>query len=43
MIDVLRPATPGAIQPYEIDQLIGRRALVDLVQGQELCWVQVGE
>jgi sialic acid synthase SpsE len=43
MIDVLRPATPGAIQPFEIDQAIGLRALCDLPYGKELRWAQLGE
>jgi N-acetylneuraminate synthase len=43
MIDVLRPATKGAVMPHEIDQLIGRRALVDLKNGEELRWTQIGE
>ena len=42
MIDVLRPATPGAIQPYEIETLLGTRALADIPQGKELCWTDVG-
>jgi N-acetylneuraminate synthase len=42
MIDVLRPATPGAILPHEIGQVIGTRAQVDLVKGQELRWTQLG-
>ncbi|MDD5368454.1 MAG: N-acetylneuraminate synthase family protein [Anaerolineaceae bacterium] len=41
MIAVLRPATPGAILPYEIDQVVGARAKVDLVKGQELRWTQL--
>ena len=43
MIDVLRPATPGAILPNEIDGLIGKRALLDMKSGQELRWTQIGE
>ncbi len=43
MIDVLRPATVGAIMPYEINQLIGKRATVDLKSGEELRWTQIGE
>jgi sialic acid synthase SpsE len=43
MIDVLRPATPGAILPYEIPLVIGKRALIDLNSGQELRWTQIGE
>ncbi|HEX9090630.1 MAG TPA: N-acetylneuraminate synthase family protein [Anaerolineales bacterium] len=43
MIDVLRPATPGAIQPHEIASVIGKRALVDLPYGKELRWTELGE
>ena len=43
MIDVLRPATAGAIMPYEIDQLIGKRATVDLKSGVDLRWTEIGE
>jgi N-acetylneuraminate synthase len=43
MIDVLRPATPESILPYEIPQVIGKRALIDLKNGQELRWTQIGE
>jgi sialic acid synthase SpsE len=42
MIDVLRPATPGAILPYEVEQVVGTRANVDLVKGQELRWTHLG-
>jgi sialic acid synthase SpsE len=42
-IDVLRPATPGAILPYEIEQVIGKRVQVPLVCGQELRWTQLGD
>jgi len=42
MLSVLRPVTPGAILPYEIDQVIGKRALVDLAEGQELRWTHLG-
>jgi sialic acid synthase SpsE len=38
MIDVLRPAVPGAIQPIDIQQVVGQRSLVDLAAGQELRW-----
>lgn len=43
MIDVLRPATPGAILPSEIEDVVGKRSLVDLVQGQELRWTDLTE
>lgn len=42
MIDVLRPATPGAIKPDQIENVIGTRALCDLQQGQELRWMDLG-
>lgn len=42
MIDVLRPATPGAILPYEIEHVIGARALEDLPAGKELRWTDLG-
>ena len=43
MIDVLRPSTPGAIQPYDISQVVGKRALIDLAAGQELRWTQLAD
>jgi len=43
MIDVLRPATPGAIMPYEIDNVIGKKALNEIPLGKELKWTQIGE
>ena len=42
MIDVLRPATPGAIKPHEIPDVIGKRALHDLPFGKELRWTDLG-
>ncbi len=42
-VAVLRPATPGAIQPYEIDQVLGKRALRDLDKGQELRWSELAD
>ena len=42
MIDVLRPATPGAIMPYDIEQVVGRAARQDIPAGQELRWTQLG-
>jgi len=41
MIDVLRPATPGAILPYEIQSVIGTRAAVSLPAGKELRWTDL--
>ncbi|MCA1899262.1 MAG: N-acetylneuraminate synthase family protein [Chloroflexi bacterium] len=42
MIDVLRPATPGAIKPHEIENVIGTKALRDFKYGQELRWTDLG-
>ena len=43
MIEVLRPATPGAIMPYEIEKVIGTRALHDIDYGKELYWTDLGD
>jgi N-acetylneuraminate synthase len=42
MLKVLRPATPGAIEPFEIQSVIGTRALADLAEGQEIRWTDLG-
>jgi N-acetylneuraminate synthase len=42
MIDVLRPATPGAIKPHEIQNVIGAKALADMPRGKELRWTDLG-
>jgi sialic acid synthase SpsE len=42
MIDVLRPATPGAIKPHEIQSVVGTRALADIPKGMELRWTDLG-
>ncbi|MCD4752308.1 MAG: N-acetylneuraminate synthase family protein [Anaerolineaceae bacterium] len=41
MIAVLRPATPGAIKPYDIHSVIGTSAVDDIEEGQELCWTML--
>ncbi len=43
MIDVLRPATPGAIKPPLIGSVIGTRALKDMPAGKEIRWTDLGE
>lgn len=43
MIDVLRPATPGAIKPPHLQEVIGTRALQDMPKGKELRWTDLGE
>ena len=42
MIDVLRPATPGAILPAHLQEVIGTKALKDLACGKELRWTDLG-
>jgi N-acetylneuraminate synthase len=42
MIDVLRPATPGAIKPDQIENVIGTKALMDMPYGKELRWTDLG-
>ena len=42
MIDVLRPATPGAIMPNEFVATLGTRALADIPLGKELRWTDLG-
>ena len=42
MIDVLRPAAPGAIKPHEIPDVLGTKALTDLPAGKELRWTDLG-
>jgi sialic acid synthase SpsE len=42
MIDVLRPATPGAIKPDQIQNVIGTKALCDMPPGKELRWTDLG-
>lgn len=41
-IDILRPATPGAIFPYEIEQVVGKKLLKNVVAGEELTWEKIG-
>jgi sialic acid synthase SpsE len=42
MIGVLRPATPGAIKPNEISNVIGTKAINDIPLGKELRWTDLG-
>jgi len=42
MVEPLRPATPGAILPYEIDEVIGTKASVDIPFGKDLRWTDIG-
>jgi sialic acid synthase SpsE len=42
MIDVLRPATPGAIKPDQIQNVLGTKAIADMPMGKELRWTDLG-
>jgi len=42
MIDVLRPATPGAIKPGELAVVVGTTAIRDIPVGKELRWTDLG-
>jgi len=41
MVDVLRPATIGAIKPFEIEAVIGKKLINDLPKGKELNWTDL--
>lgn len=43
MIDVLRPATPGAILPPHLPEVIGTKAIHDISSGKELRWTDLGK
>jgi len=43
MVEPLRPASPGAIEPYQIDEVIGKVALEDLPFGKEIRWINLGQ
>jgi len=42
MVEPLRPNALGSIQPWQLDELVGKKALVDMPYGMELCWENVG-
>lgn len=43
VLDPLRPADPGAIQPYEIPAMIGATAGVDIPAGASISWKMLAE
>ena len=43
MIEPLRPATPGAVMPYDLENVLGARALHDLPFGKEIRWTDLGK
>jgi N-acetylneuraminate synthase len=38
MLEVLRPATPGALMAWDIPQVMGKKAARDLPFGKDLRW-----
>jgi N-acetylneuraminate synthase len=43
MIDILRPATPGALMYKDIDLVIGKKARSDMPYGKDLRWTDLEE
>lgn len=41
-IDILRPNPVGAIQPYELEQVLGSQAMIDIPAGEALTWKMLG-
>jgi N-acetylneuraminate synthase len=42
MVEPLRPAVKGAIMPWELEELVGKKAILDMPFGMELRWENVG-
>ena len=42
MLEVLRPAPPDALMPYDIEKILGKCLKVDVASGQALKWEQIG-
>ena len=43
MIDVLRPATPGALMSWDMEKVVGMKARTDLPFGKDLRWTDLEE
>jgi N-acetylneuraminate synthase len=43
MVDVLRPAPRNAIFPYDLEKILGRTLLVDLLFGEAVTWSMLGD
>ncbi|MDF1499263.1 MAG: N-acetylneuraminate synthase family protein [Anaerolineales bacterium] len=41
MIDVLRPAAPGAIQARDLERVLGTKIVVDIPMGEALMWTML--
>jgi len=42
MAEPLRPAAAGAIMPWELNALVGKKALIDMPYGMDLRWENIG-
>jgi hypothetical protein len=42
MVEPLRPAVSGAVLPWDLDKLIGKKALIDMPYGKEFKWENIG-
>ncbi len=43
MVEPLRPNAKGAVQSWEIDLLIGKKALIDMPYGMDMRWENIGK
>jgi N-acetylneuraminate synthase len=43
MVEPLRPATPGAVMAWEVEDVVGKKARIDMPYGKELRWADLGE
>lgn len=43
MVEPLRPAAAGALMPWDLDDLVGKQALIDMPYGMDLRWENVGK
>ena len=43
MIEVLRPATPGALMSWDLDKVIGMKARAAMPFGKDLRWTDLEE
>jgi N-acetylneuraminate synthase len=42
MVEPLRPAAKGAIMPWEMETILGKKALIDMPYGMDLRWENIG-
>ncbi len=42
MVEPLRPAAEGAIMPWELENLIGKKAIIEMPFGMEFRWENIG-